>query len=525
MGTETLASIRNHAVKVLDDCRSALEDVGVAVDSLRDKMLRTAFMRVENLVKRLGTNPNNHFLNTLNEAISSSEILMALPNFANLDGVRFSGISASTRMRDFRNGLQVLAEYTQEDTLPLFKNSNENESSVDEELLTERSIFARSVNKMLSDAHHAFRQAPYDIKTRPTVRDFGYQIDRTVDISDQLLVAGEQTFDDVFYSLMDALINLTSTFESFLSSEDMTPIASLIKSASDYTQGMMARRIEVHEIDILSTPPEQTLAPFQFKISGERLTLQPQDANPKDGASAITDAAIRALTGLAEDVDEDLAKSNHPRLFRAFTRLRDALTEGASVVEIGMLCASFEGQVNATAEELSDALLALLNSFTKGVTNYAAQFEEWQSFSDNAAEANFTAQDAEAYSQVARVLANELERREEVDDRVPEALRQVADWNDRASTPKSRLSVGRTVLNMIAVCYSEVVTKPVKVAVKTMGTTIAVGIGAAAGAAVVAIVLNQASTHLAELAKPPEAAWLRPASRIIDAHLRKLDNP
>ncbi|MGV1943529.1 hypothetical protein ACQZ5D_23880 [Agrobacterium sp. 22-211-1] len=310
-------------------------------------------------------------------------------------------------------------------------------------------------------------------------------------------------------------------FEPVLSSQ----VTSLVRDARDASKRLMTSRIQSLETDILDIPPEQSLAPYQFTISGNRLTLQPQDTTPKSGAAAMIEAALKALNVLAEDVDEDLSQSNHPRLFRSFKRLRDALTENSSVVEIGMLCASFDAQVNAASDELSDSLLALLTSFSKGVTNYASQFEEWQSFSDNAAEANFTPDDGKTYAQVARELANELERRPEVDDRVPEALRQVADWNDRASTPKSRLSVGRTVLNIIAVCFSEVLAKPTKLAVKTMGTTIAVGLGTAAGAAVVAIVLNQANVHLAELAKPPEAAWLRPASKVIDAHLKKLENP
>ncbi|NSZ73929.1 hypothetical protein G6L74_09270 [Agrobacterium tumefaciens] len=514
-----MVQFKNPAVKVLNDCKSALEDVTVAIGGLQDKVLRSGVMRVTNLVNRLGSSSNNNFLNSIRQAISDTELLIALPSFSELESLRISGIPVSTRMNDFLNGLRVLEEYINNQIT--FAST----SLAGDDLPIHAQIFSHSLSTMLSDAISSFSLTPFDTANRQSISDLGYQLDRALEIADQLTIAGNDTAVDVNGNLVGALENIMVMFEPILSSQAMSSVTSLIRNARDDARRMMAHRIESFETDILDVPPEQALAPYQFTISGDRLTLQPQDANPKSGGDAMVRAALNALSRLAEDVGEDLAQSNHPRLFRSFKRLRDALTESSSVVEIGMLCASFEGQVNAASDELSDSLLALLNSFSKGVANYASQFEEWQSFSDNAAEANFTPQDGETYAQVARALANELERRPEVDDRVPEALRQVADWNERASTPKSRLSVGRTVLNIIAVCYSEVFAKPVKLAVKTMGTTVAVGLGAAAGAAVVAIVLNQASIHLAELTKPPEAAWLRPASRVIDAHLRKLENP
>ena len=510
-----MAQFKNPAVKVLNDCQSALEDVSVAINGLQDKSLRKAVTRIKDLVNRLGSSSNNNFLSAIRRTIAETELLIALPSFSVLRDLRIAEIPVASRMGDFLNGLLVLEEYLHDQIT--FSSTD----LADDNLPFQGQTFVHSISAALSDAINSFSLTPFDAANRQAFSDLGYQLERAIEISDQLVIAGNETAIDVNVRLIEALEDILVMFEPVLSSQ----VTSLVRDARDASKRLMKSRIQSLETDILDIPPEQSLAPYQFTISGNRLTLQPQDTTPKSGAAAMIEAALKALNVLAEDVDEDLSQSNHPRLFRSFKRLRDALTENSSVVEIGMLCASFDAQVNAASDELSDSLLALLTSFSKGVTNYASQFEEWQSFSDNAAEANFTPDDGKTYAQVARDLANELERRPEVDDRVPEALRQVADWNDRASTPKSRLSVGRTVLNIIAVCFSEVLAKPTKLAVKTMGTTIAVGLGTAAGAAVVAIVLNQASVHLAELAKPPEAAWLRPASKVIDAHLKKLESP
>lgn len=260
-----------------------------------------------------------------------------------------------------------------------------------------------------------------------------------------------------------------------------------------------------------ASQPHQTLAPYQFSIESERLTVLRQPPHPKAGAENIAASALGMLLLQAEDVAEELKNSNHRRLERAFSRLKNALGSAANPIEIGMLCATYEAQVTSTSDELSESLLALLMSFTNGVTNYVSQFQEWQQFLENAAETRLEKEDGVDLSHIANVLATELERRQDVEKGVPEALRQVAAWNEKIDTPRSRLSVGRTVLNVVTVCFNAAVKQPLQKAVEV------------AGIAVIVVVLQHAVSHVAVLSKTPEGEWLRPAVKLIETYIGKLD--
>ncbi len=506
------------ALGIVSDCQGALDDFFLGIEGNEDPTLLLAFEHIQALFRRVVAIKTNQ-IDALRDVHVLYNRLVALPSFRSIAKIEISGITLASRIGDFARGVDVLIDYSAR------QGSGPKIGFLGDTLLKERRKYAEGIFKELMDADTTLKSIfRKDVKdSRP--HDMGYQMERIVGIARQLILAGQGMREPVIASLLTSLDKFIHFFDHELTDSKEISVRSTIESVRVSLRNLAGSEfVDGNEQDV-GILPEQALAPFQFAITGEKLTLRRQEANSKAGADAIAAAALNALRGIAEDLYEDLEKSNHPRLFRAFTRLQNALNAEASVVEIGMLCASFEGQVGAASDELSDSLVALLSGFVKGVTDYAAQFEEWQDFSDNAAEANYTARDGETYAQVARALANELERRPEVDDRVPDALRQVADWNERSSTPKSRLSIGRTVLNLIAVCYTEMVAKPLKAAAGTMGTVVGVGMGGAAGAAVVAIVLNQASVHIAELAKPPEAAWLRPASKVIDAHLRKLENP
>jgi hypothetical protein len=73
------------------------------------------------------------------------------------------------------------------------------------------------------------------------------------------------------------------------------------------------------------------------------------------------------------------------------------------------------------------------------------------------------------------------------------------------------LSLGRTVLNIITVCFNDFVRAPAQTVLKVTGTAVTV------------IVLHQAALYAAEISKTPEGAWLRPAVRVIENNIGKLE--
>ncbi|MGN8169409.1 hypothetical protein [Agrobacterium sp. 22117] len=357
-------------------------------------------------------------------------------------------------------------------------------------------------------------RAAREISDLPAAPEFFDKIDRIQSLHINLRFAGQDTRLNSTERLDAALEDVCRHFPLILSDEVDTELNALVKGAREivrYLRLMLRRNAGLE--DYPGAPhAEQVLAPFQFVVTDERLALQPQASHPKLESKAIAEAASTALGELAEDIALDLQNSNHPRLLRSFTRLVEAIKREASVIEIGLHCSSFEGQINAASEELSSSLQNLLSSYAESVKGYASQFVDWQRFSENAAEDRYSKEDAELFAKVARVLAADLENRQSVDESVPTALWQAADWNDRADTPRTRLGVSRTVLNVIAACFNELVKKPAQ-AVLTVGGTV-----------VTVIVLYHVLTFGVALSKTPEGAWLQPAMKVIERKLGELSS-
>lgn len=523
-----MAILQDNAITVLEDCRSALEEISRNFIFTAKPTPEEFFAIVDRARRQLRTSAKKlepSGWREINRTASLLEELFDIYSHSFLETNFVHGVSFGTRLRDVVRGLRLLASYMENE-----QRFMENSPSLREGFSTfspwPEAAFNRilRVEDALIRAIASFQATKHSGRSTPDLDSLGFHIERAAELVRQVRFAGPgnqfETVDELLTMIQQVETGFSRSLVKF------PEIRGPIDDAYHWISQLRELTFDDADEDQMAvSPPTQVLAPFQFEIAEGRLALQPQPRTAKSNADAITAAALRALIGQAEDVYEDLKDSNHPRLLRAFKRLQDALVSESNVIEIGMLCVTCESQVHASTDELSQTLLALLLSFTKGVTDYASQFEEWQVFSDNAAEVTFTPEDGEQYARVARQLASDLEQRPEVDSRVPEALRQVADWNDRVDTPKSRLSVGRTVLNMFAVCYNKLIVHPAKTAVTSVGATVGVGIGVAAGAVVVTLVLNLANTYVSELAKTPEGAWLRPASRVIDAHLRKLENP
>lgn len=501
------------AGKVFSACRTTLIEVSAHLQAYGS----TALMEVATILDRLvddlgdGKKPEENLDFILFELDSIFESAYYEP----LDAEEMYGISVATRLTDVVRGLRILSDHHHFEQQ--LKSSRDTTKA---SLLTASAQPApiqdkvNQINRRIRLGENEYRQLVLDQPRTPRIEELGFHAERVSDLVDQLRLAGESTLLMAVENLAHAIDGLMDEYADFFSSESADQLRQTFEAASEIAHDLLAETAGTAGVDEpVVTHREQALAPFQFAISGDRLTLQPQQTHPKSGSERIVAAASRALHAHAEDLADDLEGSNHPRLFRAFNRLRAALNDGSNVVEIGMLCATLDGQIRAASEELSDSLLALLLSFSKGVMDFASQFDEWQEFSDNAAEANFEPQDGENYTKIARVLAVELERRQEVDSKVPEALRQVAEWNEKTDSPRSRLSLGRTVLNIITVCFNELVKKPAQMVIGVTGT------------AIVAIVLHHAAIYAAEISRTPEGSWLRPAVRVIESHVGKLETP
>jgi len=514
-----MLALQGDAVTIFDWCYGLVSEVRDLIETPND-VSEERYMALDHTGRiRLHLDNMRHesafeMWRPIEQARVSIDMLRSEPFNSRFLTRRKNGISVSEMLEDVSAGLDVILDFLNEQTR---RSNGESVRS----LSARQSDWEAEVENEIKRAGNTIQVATRalggrvmrEIGNLPSAHSFVGRIDRAQYMQICLRFAGRDTRLEATDRMYSALEDICKEFPQFLNDEIDVELNSHVKGAREivrYLRLMLRRHAGLEGYP--GTPQaEQMLAPFQFTMVDERLVVQPQEAHPKSGSRAIAQAALTALAELAEDIKLELEDSNHPRLLRSFTRLLEAMERNGSVIEIGLHCSSFEGQVNAAAEEVSTTLNALLSSYADGVKSYASQFEDWQHFSANAMEDRYSREDAELFKNVARKLAADLENRQEVDELVSVALWQAADWNDRADTPRTRLGVGRTVLNVIAACFSELVVKPAYAVL---------GVG---GTVVVVVVLHHALSFGIELSKTPEGAWLRPAMKVIEKKLSEYE--
>jgi len=267
--------------------------------------------------------------------------------------------------------------------------------------------------------------------------------------------------------------------DAFLIARDAINIARdhLRQRKADFDYAQLQFPPDSPQANGVITAPEQVLAPFQFEVSSNRLSVMPQPRTPKPQSTEIAASVLQVLIASAEDIDDDLNNSNvSNRLKRAFRRLTDSLSRNDDVIAIALLNDMFGDQVRAAEPELSDSLNALLTSFHKQVGSFAAQFEEWQRYIDNNAEVDFTPPTMIKIAAQARAMASALDGREYVDPKVPEALRTVAEWAEDTKTPRVRSGAAFSLLNIFAEVFGKLIQtakdQSAELVIKTLATVL-----------------------------------------------------
>jgi len=246
--------------------------------------------------------------------------------------------------------------------------------------------------------------------------------------------------------------------------------------------------------------PKQILAPFQFELSENRLSVIDQSRTPKDRSAQAVAAALRVLTALGEDIEDDLANSNvSHRVKRAFDRTYAALKDEDGIIVIALLNETFGSQLQAAEPELSDSLFALMKSFSNQVASFVAQFEEWQRYADNNAETQFSLSATATIAHNARAMATAFDSEKDVDPGVSDALRTAAEWVEDPNIPRARAGGSWTVLNVFAAVIGKLVEtakdKSAEIVLTSLVTT----------------VLTHAISSAAIYGATPQGAWLLPA--------------
>jgi hypothetical protein len=257
--------------------------------------------------------------------------------------------------------------------------------------------------------------------------------------------------------------------------------------------------------------PSEKNGPFYYAVEKGRLTV----ANHPAG-SAIEGSIAKARAALLEQgarLIADLQESNsQPYLRAALEAVQAKLTTENDIVQLGLLNISFDSAVSGATEELNSVLANVLRMHAVGIRYYLAQFPEWVDFSDTAAAVELTNDDVNRLANVAKELADALEKEELVDEAVPQSLRFVSELHNhpRQQLRRAGLSILRTIENATIAAFrssSDFVSTATSTAMKGA----AVLVGTAFAAAIAVVIVHNSAAFVAS----SDAAWLKPAAEAL----------
>lgn len=205
--------------------------------------------------------------------------------------------------------------------------------------------------------------------------------------------------------------------------------------------------------------PAQRAAPARFRFEAGILrvlhTADQPDADVKAATRSARDGLLSCGATLLDKLGE--ASNCDKRIADVVLKLQEQLASEHDIVQLGianigseMLCAAF-------ADELPDALVALMQSYSAGIGMYVAQFSEWQKFAENAAAVDLSTTDVKELSTTARILTERLTVAGAVDPEVPRTFAFLSELirDPTKASKRAVFAVVRTIENLIAAVFRE----------------------------------------------------------------------
>lgn len=272
-------------------------------------------------------------------------------------------------------------------------------------------------------------------------------------------------------------------------------------------------------------PARQNIAPLKFSITKGRLVLEKQVPSPQAVDAGSIAAAKLELEKSGSKIIEHLSSSNcDRRLIESISDLQDQIVSGRDVVRLGLANIGCGLVYEKFADELPDAVSALLKAHTVGVSMYVAQFPEWKRFSEQAAVAEISEENVPIiHHSTAALISTLAQHPEAADPEVPRLLQSLNRYleNPRETSKRAAFAVWRSVENIVIAIFgygNSIVKKTAakiaddlpdaasKLIVRTLMTA----------ALASAVALSPVASHL------PDGAWLSRAADLVQKQLEHL---
>ncbi len=201
----------------------------------------------------------------------------------------------------------------------------------------------------------------------------------------------------------------------------------LSKEMKEYPLGEFNHTPEVLLVKAAEIVPGQNIGPIQFDILDGNLYVRRQKSDPLPEDAKNVDVARSTLTRQCQRILDRLHKANFGgTLIEPVTDLLELLDSKTDVVALGLQNITLDALAQSQADELSDALLAMLSAFSLSMSLYVAQFPEWSKFREKALRTHLDPDDTQKIWAISAQLADDLEAANGVADMaVPRSIRAI----------------------------------------------------------------------------------------------------
>jgi hypothetical protein len=302
-------------------------------------------------------------------------------------------------------------------------------------------------------------------------------------------------------------------------------IQSLIDRIAYFAAPESAEESQRELFQLRSIVPAQKIAPAQFEIRNDRLTVRKNPSNSRAEDRRGIESARSELQQNGDKIIKELEQSNcDKRLLSNIQYLQTQLLDETDAIKIGLTNLSCEFMCSAFDHELPSAVSSMLKAHTRGVQLFVGQFPEWNKFLENAATAHLDNDDVTALQTASQHLVETLKTRPDVvDPEVPRTLSYLTQLLESPSVTgkKAAFAVLRSLENFISVVFNY----GAEFGQKTISKTIDAASNAASKiivATLLTIALTSATSIGPIASKVPEMNWLHTATEIVKKQLEKM---
>jgi hypothetical protein len=238
----------------------------------------------------------------------------------------------------------------------------------------------------------------------------------------------------------------------------LAAIEILLERIAEHAAPPSGNVVQRELFQLRSIIPAQKIAPAQFEIRNDRLTVRKHLSNSREEDKGGIESARSQLQKNGDKILEELERSNcDRRLLSNIQHLQSQLIDETDAIKIGLTNLSCEFMCSAFDHELPSAVSSMLKAHTRGVQLFVGQFPEWNRFLENAATAHLESNDVEALRVASEQLVATLQSKPEVvDPEVPRTLAYLTQLleNPGSTGKRAAFAVLRSMENLISLVFN-----------------------------------------------------------------------